>query len=80
MGKEYVFQLHRRSQPLPQKVFGKEVAELNPRLGVLIGVERGNAAFGGTKGFAAQTLFLVGVLKNVVRHKQLGPVRDHQLG
>ena len=80
MLKEHVFQLHRRSQPLLQPGLVEEVAHLDARFGVLVGVEGSDAALSGAEGFTAQPGLLVGILKNVVGQQQLRPVSDHELG
>ena len=67
-------------QTLPQALLVKQVAHLHADLGVLVGVEGGNAALGGTKGTAGQTLLLIGVLEHVIGHEDLTALRDDEVG
>ena len=67
-------------QPGLEALFIKELVDLNAVLGIFVGIEGSNAGLGRAEGIAGQTLFLIGVLQNMVGHQQLNPVRYHQLG
>ena len=80
MLEQNVLDLQSAVQTLPKDIFVEEVAHLDADFSVLVRVEGGDAAFGGAEGFAAQTLLLIGVLKDVIGHQQLGTLRDNQIG
>ena len=77
---EDVFHLHSAAEPLPQPVFVKKVAYLDARLSVLIGVKGSDAALGGAESPSPQPLLLIGVLKDMVGHEQLGPLGHDEVG
>ena len=77
---ENVFDLDSVVEMLFQAGLVEQIADLDADLGVLVGVEGGDAALGGAEGMAAQALLFVGVLEDVIGHEQLGPLRDDQVG
>ena len=61
--------------PLHEAVFVvKQLADLEPDFCILIGIERRNAGFGGTKRFGGQSGFFHGVQLFMIRHHNLRPV------
>ena len=64
---ENVFDLDSVVEMLFQAGLVEQIADLDADLGVLVGVEGGDAALGGAEGMAAQALLFVGVLEDVIR-------------
>ena len=80
MFKEHIFQRADLVQPLAEQLLVKKFVQLNADLHIFIRIERRNAGAGRTIGIAGQTLFLISILQNVIRHEQLHTIGDHNVG
>ena len=77
--KDDVLHLDRSKQAGAQPFLVVKIRHLHADLGVLVGIEGGDAGLGGTEGLAAQALLLVGVLKCVIGHQDLRPFGDDEV-
>ena len=77
--KEHIFQLYSGGEPLPEPGLVKEVAHLDARFGVLVGVEGGDALLGGAVLLICKALLFQVVQITVPGQKQAGPVADLQI-
>ena len=80
VGVEYILEVEHMVDLLHQVLFAAEqLADLKADLCVLIGIERCDAALGGTKGLRSQTGFFHAVECLVVRHNDLAAVGDEDV-
>ena len=77
---QHVLQGDGGGETLPQPVLVEQVAHLDADLGIFVGIEGGDAAFGGAEGLAGQALLLIAVLQDVIGHQQLSPLGHDQVG
>ena len=78
--KEHVLDDIDMFQPLHQPLLVKQVADLDADLGVLVGVEGGDARLGGAESGARQALLLIGVLEHMIGHQHLSPLVHDDVG
>ena len=67
-------------QPFHQPWLVKELTNLDAVLGILVGIEGGNAGFGGTKGVSTQPFLFILVLQNMVGHQHLSTLIHDNMG
>ena len=77
--KEHVFERAYLLDARAERWLVVQLAQLDADLGVFVGIERRDARTGGAVGRAGQTLFLIRVLQDVVRHEQLHAVGNENV-